>query len=128
MGAALDITKQAYEDFGRRDIPAFLKLVADEVDWKVCCPTSWPISGLRRNPAEVGDFFAAFASFDEMTVFEPREFIEAGDHVTVLGYQEGVALDTKQTFKTEWAQLWTVRNGKITRWRAFGDTAARYGH
>ena len=77
MGAALDITKQAYEDFGRRDIPAFLKLVADEVDWKVCCPTSWPISGLRRNPAEVGDFFAAVASFDDLTVFEPKEFIEA---------------------------------------------------
>jgi hypothetical protein len=60
-----------------RNIPAFLKLVADEVDWKLCCPTSWPISGLRRNPAKVGDFFAAVASFDDLTVFEPKEFIEA---------------------------------------------------
>jgi ketosteroid isomerase-like protein len=51
MGAALDVIKQAFEAFGRRDIPAFLNLVADEIDWKLCCPTSWPISGLRRNPA-----------------------------------------------------------------------------
>jgi uncharacterized protein len=88
----------------------------------------WSQKPLRRNPAEVADFFAALASFDELTVFEPREFIEAGDHVTVLGYQEGVAKDTKQTFKTEWAHISTARNGKITRWRGLGYTAARYGH
>ena len=35
MSTALNITKQAYEAFGRRGIPAFLKLVADEVDWKL---------------------------------------------------------------------------------------------
>jgi hypothetical protein len=29
---ALDITKQAYEAFSRRDIPALLKLVADAIN------------------------------------------------------------------------------------------------
>jgi ketosteroid isomerase-like protein len=99
-----------------------------EVDWKLCCPKSWPIAGLRRNPTEVADFFAAVASFDELPVFEPREFIEAGEHVTVLGYQEAVTMDTKQRYKSEWVHVTTVRNGKITRWRGFTDTAARYGH
>jgi hypothetical protein len=77
MSTALDITKQAYEAFGRRDIPAFLKLVADEVDWKLIGPASWPHTGLRRNPAEVGAFFADLNRFDDLTLFEPREFIEA---------------------------------------------------
>jgi ketosteroid isomerase-like protein len=58
MSTALNITKQAYEAFGRRDIPAFLKLVADEVDWKLIGPASWPHAGLRRNPTEVAAFFA----------------------------------------------------------------------
>jgi uncharacterized protein len=42
MSTALDITKQAYEAFGRGDIPAFLKLVADEADWKLVGPARWP--------------------------------------------------------------------------------------
>ena len=127
MGAALDIVEQGYAAFGRRDIPALLKLIADEVDWKEICPTSLPYSGLRRNPAEVAEFFAAVDRADDTTVFEPREFIEAGENVTVLGYAEGSARDTKQKFQSEWVHIFTVKNGKITRWRGFYDTAARYG-
>jgi uncharacterized protein len=128
MGEALDVTKQAYEAFGRQDIPALLKLVADEVDWKEACPSSWPVSGLRRNPSEVGDFFAAVASFDDLTVFEAKEFIEAGKDVTVLGYMEGVSTETKQKFQSEWAHVVRVGNGRITRWRGFSHTAAHYGY
>ncbi|MBV9274563.1 MAG: nuclear transport factor 2 family protein [Verrucomicrobia bacterium] len=128
MGAALDVVQQAYAAFARRDIPAFLKLVADEVDWKLVCPAGWPSSGPRRNPAEVGAFFADLDGFDELTVFEPREFLEAGENVTTLGYLEGSARDTKQRFQSEWAHVCTVQNGKITRWRGFSNTAARYGY
>jgi uncharacterized protein len=128
MGAALDVVHQGYAAFGRHDIPALLKLVADEVNWEEICPASLPYAGVRRNPTGVGEFFAALHQADDVTVFEPREFIEAGENVTVLGYLEGIARDTKQTYQTEWIHLFTVRNGKITRWRGFTNTAARYGH
>ena len=128
MGAALDVVQQCYAAFGHQDIPALLKLVADEVDWKVICPASLPYSGPRRNPAEVGEFFAALGQVEPVTAFEPQEFIEAGENVTVLGYLEAFALDTNQQFRTEWVQVFTVRDGKITRWRALTNTAARYGH
>ena len=128
MGAALDVVQQGYAAFGRQDIPGLLKLVADEVDWKAICPASLPYSGLRRNPAEVGEFFAAISQVEEITVFEPKEFIESGEKVTVLGYLESFALDANQKYQTEWIHVFTVQNGKITRWRSFTDTAARYGH
>ena len=128
MGAALDIVHQGYAAFGRKDIPALLKLVADEVDWKEICPASLPYSGPRRSPAEVGEFFAALSQVEDITVFEPREFIEAGENVTVLGYLEGFARDTKQPYQTDWVHVLAVQNGKITRWLGFSNTAARYGH
>jgi uncharacterized protein len=128
MGEALNVVQKGYEAFGRRDIPALLSLVADEVDWKFSCPASWPHSGPRRTPSEVADFFVALGGFDDLTVFEPKEFIEAGQHVTVLGYLEGSARDTKRKFESEWVHVFTVNNGKITRWRGFANTAARYGH
>ena len=128
MGEALEITKQGYAAFGRRDIPALLKLVADEVDWQEAVPASVPYSGLRRNPAQVGEFFAAVDQAEDITVFDVRQFIEADEYVTVLGYLEATARDTKQRFQSEWVHVLTVQHGKITRWRGFYNTAARYGH
>jgi ketosteroid isomerase-like protein len=128
MGAALDVVQQGYAAFGRQDIPALLKFVADDVNWQEICPASLPYSGLRRTPAEVGEFFSDITRVEDISVFEPQEFIEAGENVTVLGYLEAFALDTKQKFQTEWIHVFTVQNGKITRWRGFTNTAARYGH
>jgi uncharacterized protein len=113
----------------RRDsIPALLKLVADKVDWKEVSPASWPNSGQRRNPGEVAEYFAAVGQANDITVFEPREFIEDGENVTVLGYAEGSARDTKQKFQGEWVHIFTVKNSKITRYRMISNTAARYGY
>jgi uncharacterized protein len=128
MGEGLHVVQQAYEAFARRDIPALLNLVADEVDWKVVGPASLPHCSLRRNPTEVADFFTDLGSVEELTVFEPREFMEAGENVTVLGYLEAYTRDTNQKFQSEWVNVFTVRNGKITRYRGFSNTAARYGH
>jgi hypothetical protein len=123
----LDVVKQSYAAFVRGDIPAILNLIADQVDWQDVCPASLPYSGLRRNRAEVAKFFSESAQVDEIKKFEPREFIVAGENVTVLGYMEGYARDTKQEFRTDFIHLFTVQNGKITRWRGFINTAARYG-
>ena len=128
MGASVDVIQQAYAAFGRQDIPGLLGFVADKVDWEEICPSRLPYSGPRRTPAEVGEFFAAIGQVEDITVFKPKEFIEAGEDVTVLGYLEGFARDTNQQFHTPWVHVFTVRNGKITRWRGFTDTAARYGH
>ena len=85
-------------------------------------------AGPRRNPAEVAEYFAAVGQANDITVFEPREFIEAGENVTVLGYLEGSARDTKQKFQGEWVHIFTVKNGKIIRHRMLSNTAARYGY
>lgn len=127
MGAATTIVQQAYEAFGRGDVPAILNLVADQVDWELVGPTTLSYAGRRKNHKEVADFFAAVAGADDIHQFEPREFIEANEHVTVLGWEDSTARDTNKKFESEWVHLFTVKNGKITRWRGFFNTAARYG-
>jgi len=127
MSAATDIVQRAYEAFGRGDVPAILDLVADEVDWEFVGSTTLPYAGQRRNRQEVADFFAALPRADEIHVFEPREFIEAGEHVTVLGWEKSTALDTGKQFESEWVHVFTVKEGRVCRWRGFFNTAARYG-
>ncbi|MBI3805426.1 MAG: nuclear transport factor 2 family protein [Nitrospirae bacterium] len=127
MGKATEIVQQAYAAFGRKDLPAMMNLIADDVDWEFVGSPSLPYAGRRRTPKEVAGFFEALPKVDEIHLFEPREFIEANEHVTVLGWEKTTALDTKKEFESEWIHLFSVRNGKVTRWRGFFNTAARYG-
>jgi len=127
MGATADIVRQAYAAFGRGDVPAILELVDKDVDWEFVGPKSLPYAGPRHGRAEVGAFFAEIPQTDLIKVFEPREFIEAGEHLTVLGWTEATTVDTRRDFSTAWVHVFTVKNGQVTRWRGFTDTAARYG-
>lgn len=49
MGAATAIVKQAYEAFGRGDVPAVLNLIADQVDWEFVGSASLPYAGRRKD-------------------------------------------------------------------------------
>lgn len=127
MSAAVTIVRQVYEAFGRADVSSILEYVANDVDWEFVGSPGLPYAGRRRNRKEVADFFAAVAGADQIHAFEPREFIEANEHVTVLGWESSTALDTGKKFESEWAHVFTVKQGKITRWRGFFNTAARFG-
>jgi ketosteroid isomerase-like protein len=102
-------------------------MLADDVDWEFVGSPGLAYAGRRRNHAGVADFFAAIPRTDQIHAFEPREFIGADDHVTVLGWEKSTALDTGKDFETEWVHVFTVKEGKVTRWRGFFNTAARYG-
>lgn len=126
-GAATAVVQQIYEAFGRGDVPALLAYLADTVDWEFVGSSKLPYAGRRKDRQGVADFFAAVAKTDDIHAFEPREFLESGDHVTVLGWERSTARETGHAFESEWAHVFTVTNGKVTRWRGFFNTAARYG-
>jgi len=127
METATAVVQKAYEAFGRKDVPAILNLVAEQVDWELVGPASLAYAGKRRSKKEVGEFFAAIPKADDIHAFEPREFIAAGENVTVLGWESSTVVDTGKKFESEWVHVFTVKNGKVTRWRGFFNTAARYG-
>lgn len=126
MFTSTEVVKQVYAAFSRADVPAILEHVADLVDWEFVGPPSLAYAGARHNRAEVAAFFAAIPRADEIHVFEPREFIDAGEHVTVLGWEQSKALESNREFSSEWVHVFTIKNGKVTRWRGFFNTAARY--
>lgn len=126
MSTPLEIVKEMYKAFGQADIAAITALVADEVDWELVGPPALAYAGRRRNRQDVAAFFAAIPQADQIHMFEPREFIEAGEHVTVLGWEQSTAIDTGKEFASEWVHVFTVKNARVTRWRGFFNTAARY--
>lgn len=120
----LAVVQEAYAAFGAGDVGRILGLVAVPCDWEFVGPAGLAYAGARRTHAQIGQFFADVAAADDIQTFEPREFIAAGDHVTVLGFQRAVAKPRGRAFESEWVHVFTVTDGKVVRWRGFYDTAA----
>ncbi len=125
MQTPLKIVQRAYEAFRRQDIPALLDLVGQDVDWDFISPSNLPYAGSYRTREQMLDFFVAVQSAEEFHAFEPREYIEADEHVTVLGWLSATARKTQKSYEGEWVHVFTVRNEKIVHWRGFAKTRAQ---
>lgn len=128
----LEVVQTAYAAFGRGDLPAILNLVSENVDWKFIGARGLPYTGTFRTKNEVGKWFASIPEADDILAFEPREFINSGEHVTVLGWERTRAVPGGKVFESEWAHVFTVRDGRVVRFWGMYDTeasaAARASH
>ncbi len=120
------VVRDAYAAFQRQDIPALLASLDEDVQWQAVIGTEGvvPTSGLRRGRAAVGEFFQQLAGSTRFDAFEPREFISEGDQVAVIGRYNGTAIPTNKKFESEWVMVFTLRNGKVVRFREYADSRA----
>jgi uncharacterized protein len=121
----VQIVKNAYAAFQRGDVAAILAAVDDNAEWHGVkgAEGAAPYAGLRRGRTEVANFFAQVGSAFEFTKFEPREFIAQGDDVVAIGDYAGKVKGTGRTIASDWVMVFTIRNGKIARFREWTDSA-----
>jgi ketosteroid isomerase-like protein len=55
--------------------------------------------------------------------FEPREFVSQGDRVVCIGYDKARVPKTAGELSSSWVMVFTVKNGKIVRFREWTDSA-----
>jgi ketosteroid isomerase-like protein len=119
------VVQEAYAAFGRGDIQALLSKLADDVVWTGVygAASHVPTSGERRGKPAVADFFKQVAANINFSHFEPKEFVAAGDKVVALGRY--TATTPRQTsFDSDFAMVFTLRNGQVTRFQEFCNSAA----
>ena len=119
-----EVVQQGYEAFGRGDIPAILDLLRDDVEWVQQGPSVIPFAGTRHGHEGVAEYFSLLDEHLEFEQFEPREFVAQGDTVVVVGFEHSVSKATGHTIETEWAHVYTLRDGKIAKARFFEDTGS----
>jgi ketosteroid isomerase-like protein len=117
------VIQDAYAAFGSGNIDELLGYMAENVDWQTFGPVEIPTMGRRNGKAEVGWFFQQVADTWQFDHFEPRQFIAQGDLVVSLGFYDGKARKTSRPFSSEFAHIFTVKDGRITRFREYADTA-----
>jgi ketosteroid isomerase-like protein len=70
----------------------------------------------------VARFFRTFGQDAEFEVFEPWEYIAKGNKVVVLGHERQRIKATGRVVETDWAMVFSLRDGRITRFRNFVDS------
>ena len=116
-----DVVRDFYDKLSAGDAPGALNLMAHDIEWI----TMWHYKVQGRGPGPVAEgLFKPLAA--EWTSFSlvPSEFINEGDTVVSLGDFEGVHGATKRSVKARYAHVWTIRDGKIAKFRQYIDTLA----
>lgn len=119
------VVQEAYEAFGRGDLPAVLDRLTEDIEWLVPGPSGiTPVIGRFRGKEEVARFFKSLGEEQEILEFAPQEFIAQGDTVVALGRFKARVKATGRTLEYDWAMAFTLRGGRISRFREYFDTAA----
>jgi len=113
-----------YAAFGRGDIATLLAGCAPDIDWEtVGRPDDFPTIGPRRGTKAVEEFFRLVGEHEEFSAFTPREFYAADDKVFVLGAYSLTVKPSGTPVAAEWVHVFTLKDGKVTRFREHTDTA-----
>jgi ketosteroid isomerase-like protein len=119
------IVQDCYAAFGRGDVQNIINALDESIVWKGVygAGPQVPTSGERRGKAAVGEFFKQVGASLTFSAFEPKEFIATGDKVVALGHYTATT-PVKKRFDSDFAMVFTLRNGKITHFQEFCDSAA----
>ena len=118
----ITLIQRIYAAFSTGDVQAILNNVETSAEWINYGPGTIPYGGnfTGRIPA----FFQAIGdSTTEGKVVADR-FIAEGDSVVSLGRYTANVRSTGRKIDTPLAHVFTVRNGKVTSWIGFSDSAA----
>lgn len=125
MSSNIETVKGIYAAFGRGDVAHILESVDEGVTWGIeSVAAEVPPYGVRDGRAGVGRFAAAWAESVDFVRFEADDFVAVGDHVFNHLRYEATVKATGKTLKNVSIQHWTLKNGRVVRWRGYEDTAA----
>jgi len=118
------LIRSLYEAFGRGDIPAVLGAFDQNVLWEEAENMPYADGNPYRGPQAVaGGVFQRLGT--EWSGFRTnvQQIIDGGQSVVVLGRYEGTFKKTGKAVNAQFVHVWTLRDGKITKFQQFGDTA-----
>lgn len=119
----LEIVKRSYDAFAHGDLEAVLGDMDQEIEWHQA--QGLPHGGLYHGLDEVrrnifdpldDEWWDGFSAV-------PDEFLDAGEHVVVIGRYRAVGKRTGKQLDVPFVHIWTMRGVKAIRFRQYLDTA-----
>jgi len=122
MKSAMEVVQGFYSAFDNGEIEKAFSFFSEDIEWRLVGPSTIPYFGTYSGIDEVKEFFATLAEHEQINEFQPLEFLEGVHTVTVLGKESCSSKASGKSFKTEWAHIFSVNEGKITRFLEYIDT------
>jgi hypothetical protein len=107
----------------RGDTDAFLEALTPDVEWRFADNFVYGVVNplIGREALRKGSLKRLredWENFDGV----PDEILDAGDQVVGLGHYVGTYKPTGRHIRAQFAHVFTLRDGKIARWRQYVDT------
>lgn len=116
--------KRVHAALDRADVPALMDALTEDVEWEMYGVATMPFGGPRVGKEQVVAWYNQLLSACKFTRIDRREYVTQGDTCVALGFAEGRVRATGRSFSTDWAQVFTVRDCRVCRFREFVDSVA----
>ena len=97
------------------------RITAPEFVWDMSTFHGWPERQTYEGPKGTREFLTDWVGAWEDWRREVRELIDAGDDVVAILHQSGRSKTTGLEVDMDFAQVWTLKDGKQTRMRMYAD-------
>jgi ketosteroid isomerase-like protein len=113
-----------YDALGARDYEAVMSHFAEDIEWIAADNSPLgdrsPYHGIDE--IRSGVFERIAAGFEKLVVVPDEIFAADGGRIIVLGYYHGRFRDAEKDFKAQVAHIWTVKDGRATKFQQYLDT------
>jgi hypothetical protein len=121
----VSLMKNLYDAFGRGEVPTVLGGMSPDIRWYQAESNPYrPTGEAWVGPDAVLNnlFMRLGAEWDGFSV-HPKSFHDAGNSVIVEGRYTGKFKATGKTMDSQFCHVWEVKDGKVTRFQQYVDTA-----
>jgi ketosteroid isomerase-like protein len=123
--SGVKMVSDLYEAFGRGDIPVVLDGMNPDIHWHEAegnpyMPSGEPFVGPK---AILEDLFMKLGADWDGFMVHPNSFHDAGDVVVVEARYSGTHNETGKKLDAQVCHVWTLKDGKVSRFQQYVDTA-----
>lgn len=117
------VIRGIYDSFGKGDVPAVLGQMDSQIEWNEAENFIYADRNPYVGPQAIleGVFMRLGTEWEGFSV-SPGEWLDAGNHVIVLGTYAGKHKESGRDVRAQFAHVWGVRGGRVVRFQQYTDT------
>jgi ketosteroid isomerase-like protein len=119
----MDVIRGMYESLTRGDVHEALGRMDQHIQWREADNFIYADRNPYLGPQAVleGVLTRLASDWQDFTV-TPEEWLDAGNHVVVLGSYGGRHKETGREVRAQFAHIWGVTHGRVVRFQQYTDT------
>jgi ketosteroid isomerase-like protein len=119
----ITVIRGMYESFSKGDVTSVLGQMHQHIEWREAENFIYADRNPYCGPQAVleGVFMRLASEWADFKV-TPEEWLDAGNHIVVLGTFSGRHKESSREVRAQFAHIWGVTHGRVVRFQQYTDT------